>query len=391
MDIATVTHMIIQGRHSSDEAVENLKVNISLTGEEWISIGFLDLEHDDYYNGFIAELIPAVNTKIIRLIPVTDRAMPICIRTEFFGCYRTDNFRGYSLSTPPQKETPEFGLDSLLTGFGKLVDGVLDEFINFDKKLEVKMNWSKAVNISEVVIRTSQRPGSCLTGIVIKTGMNNYRYSKIPCATGVTDIPLLLDQIVHEIVIIFEHSGIFKISEISWTDTAELTAIRMDTIESSTFEAPQEVPVSKVVADWLPLAAIVFGAVVIIIVIFTCVCMLRKRFRMKPKFSHYEPSTAHTTLRLIPSRANSSTTNTNNSYLSRNDMIVRSAPPPTRNISQASHITSKSFQNGYFYAENSPNKEFGNEYSEIGSITADSGHGESLEGDKPSYAEINVV
>ena len=377
--------MIIQGRYLSDETVEQLKINASMDGIEWTSYGFLDLQHDEHYKGYVAQLTPSLNTKFVRLIPVTDRAMPICIRTEFFGCYRADHFTGYTLSKQPEEETPDYGLDSHLFGIGRLTDNTTNQYLQFSSDLDVHLQWSQAVNISELVIYSSQRVGSCLKSIVLYTGGDTYRYSDVPCSAGNIVIPLLLNRVLHELVITFETEGIMEISEIAWTNTAELKPIRMDPIESST-----EHNLTHDIADWLPLAAILFGAIVIIIVIFTCVIMLRKRFRMAPK-SHYDPSTATTTLRLIPSRATSSVKYSTNSYLQRSDILIRSHPPPVRNLSAVSHVTSNSFNTGYYFQGSSPKKEFGHEYSEIGSMTADSGNGDSLEGDKPSYAELNVV
>ena len=375
--------MIIQGRYLSEEAVDQLKINASLDGEEWVSHGLVDLQPDDHYNGYIAQLTPSVNAKFVRLIPVTDRAMPICIRTEFFGCYRTDHFIGYELVTTPLSETPEYGLDSTDFGIGRLVDGITDDYLKFAQKAEVHLEWSKAVNISELVIYGSQRAGACVEMITLKIGGDNYRYSDIPCSVGNVAIPLLVNHVLHELTVMVESEGMVEISEIEWTKTAELKPIKMDPIESVS-----DTDVASLVASWLPLAAVLFGAIVIIIVIFVCVIMLRRRFRMNPKNHQYESSTATTTLRLIPSRATSANY-ASNSYLQRSDILVR--VPPARNLSAASHVTANSYNNAYYYSNSSPKKESGHEYSEIGSMTADSGNGESLEGDKPSYAELNIV
>ena len=39
--------------------------------------------------------IEPVQTSFIRLIPIVTRSMPVCIRTELFGCYRNDNLKFY--------------------------------------------------------------------------------------------------------------------------------------------------------------------------------------------------------------------------------------------------------------------------------------------------------
>merc|ERR1712130_532622 len=146
--IAKITHMIIQGRHMHTETVQKVMVNSSLDGVNWNEFGLLDLHPSN--DVLHAELSPAINGKFVRLIPVTDRAMPVCIRTEFFGCYRTDSFVGYSLSIAPRSSTPEFGLDARRHGIGRLSDSLKAEFLTFPESVDIRLSWSKAVNISEL-------------------------------------------------------------------------------------------------------------------------------------------------------------------------------------------------------------------------------------------------
>ena len=387
--------MIIQGRHMSNERVHQLKVNASYDGEHWISYDFLNLISDEAYDGYIAELTPPFNAKFVRLIPVTDRAMPVCIRTEFFGCYREDNFLRYSLSHAPAVVTPEFGLNENLTGIGRLADGDLDEFLSFSPETKISLEFAEAVNITELVFHLQFRSDSCLNAIRLKIGSDTFRYSAIPCSVGHLAIPLLVSKVLHEIEITFDSAHVIELSELEWSNSGKPNPIKMDQITAS---SNGHTDTTWKFQPWLPLVAIILGSILVVLVVLTCCLVLRKRFRIrKPKFSTYANSTTTTTttLRFIPSRAPSSVKYATNPYNQRTDNIIANYPPNThqeRLLSNASHVTTTSYGNGVFIQGSPPSgKDYTHEYSEIGSVTADSGNGDSLEGDKPSYAELNLA
>ena len=389
--------MIIQGRHMSNERVHKVKLNASYDGEDWISYDYLNLVHDAAYEGYIAEISPSINAKFVRLIPVTDRAMPVCIRTEFFGCYRDDNFLGYSLSEAPTVVTPEFGLNGNLTGIGRLADENIDEFLSFSPNTEITLEWSEAVNVTELIFHLQFRSDSCLKSIRLKIGSETFRYSAIPCSVGHLAIPLLVSKVLHEILIIFDSDHVIELSELEWSNSGKPNPIKMDQIIATSDDL--EAVSSWDFQSWLPLVAMILGSILVALVILTCCIVLRKRFRIrKPKaFSTYANSTTTTTttLRFIPSRAPSSVKYSTNQYNQRAENVIANYgqnPHQDRLLSNASHVTTTSYGNGVFIQGSPPGgKDYSHEYSEIGSVTADSGNGDSLEGDKPSYAELNIA
>ena len=123
------------------------------------------------------------------------------------GCYRDDFFQSYSLSSLPRDNLePETGLvESSLTGVGRLVDGIEDEYLTFPASengaLTVTMKWTKPLNISELVFHVSTRARGCLNQIeVTNSADETWRYN-IDCARKVEHriIPLLLEKVVTEI------------------------------------------------------------------------------------------------------------------------------------------------------------------------------------------------
>ena len=179
-------------------------MNVSLDGEHWSQHpGVFSVSSDDD----IIELSPSISGRFLRIIPRTDKGKPVCIRTEVIGCYRDDFFQSYSLSSLPRDNLePETGLvEDSLTGVGRLVDGVDHEYLSFPPSkngfLNVKMTWTKPVNISELVFHVSTRARGCLSQIeVTNSADETWRYN-IDCARKVEHriVPLLLEKVVTEI------------------------------------------------------------------------------------------------------------------------------------------------------------------------------------------------
>lgn len=362
--------------------------------------------------------------KFIRLIPRTEQGMPICIRTELYGCYRTDKLSKYRLSHLPMRDTPEVGLDDSMTGIGRLNDGQLDEYLKFKSstgEMEIELLWQEAVNITELLFHTSARSNSCFSRVTVLTELDEWTYN-LGCSRGTIGpriIPLLIAKIVDRVTLKLEFTGILELAELTWsTEISELKPILMSTIvtevdevDSTDFDLP----------SWVTPAGCIIGGLLFLIILVIFVCVTRKRFRRDKRsvMSYNSSSTLRdgTWFNLIPNardgqfnHAQSNIVHSNHQLLDQgllphrqpfldnrtNDLYVKNhfanlTPSP---LSPAHHA-SNSFAS--FYPPQQATRpvlgkmEFGHEYSEIGSITADSGRGESVEGEKTDYAELSYA
>ena len=59
-------------------------MNASIDGNNWITVQ--DIQGPQLNQTTHRQIEPTV-TRVIRLIPITDRRMPVCIRMELYGCY----------------------------------------------------------------------------------------------------------------------------------------------------------------------------------------------------------------------------------------------------------------------------------------------------------------
>ena len=150
-------------------------------------------------------------------------------------------------------------------------------------------------------------------------------------------------------------------------------------------------------------------------VIFVCILLVRKRFRNSKK--RYQETT--TTMRdgawtIVPN-GNQLHPGSNYDGSNRGDFLLPNplfqmtpTPTPTTNhyskhgaptysyvasVPSCGYASSRGMRSQSSYAQiGTKNNEFGHEYSEIGSITADSGRGDSLNGnnDEKHYAQVNA-
>ena len=215
--MAEINLIALQSRFGGAEAAELLQLNISTDGVEFHSIGQIEgVTLAD--KGEVHREIGPVTTRFIRLIPITDRAMPVCIRTELFGCYRHDDLESYSLSSKPLNE--DLNLDQKATGVGKLADNVTDEYLEFNSesgKIEMDFHWAMAKNLSRIEIHTLQTSQSsdCLHSVAIPAFNTEFEFD---CKQGETMIPLNFEKMVSQLRLVFKFRGILKISEISWIE-----------------------------------------------------------------------------------------------------------------------------------------------------------------------------
>uniref|UniRef100_A0A8C5SVL1 Discoidin domain-containing receptor 2 n=1 Tax=Laticauda laticaudata TaxID=8630 RepID=A0A8C5SVL1_LATLA len=147
-----ITLVGTQGRHAratGKEFARAYRINYSRNGERWIS--WKDRQNrqviqgnTDTYEVVLKDLRPPVIARYIRVIPVTEQPMTVCMRVELYGCVWSDGLESYSM---PEGETmvapgnPIVYLNDsiydghqerklLHGGLGQLTDGVLglDDF-----------------------------------------------------------------------------------------------------------------------------------------------------------------------------------------------------------------------------------------------------------------------
>ena len=218
-NLAEINVIALQSRFQGAESAELLQLNISTNGIDFHSIGRINgVAAGD--NGEVHREMPngPVTTKFIRLIPITDRSMPVCIRTELFGCYRHDDLESYSLSEAPKNQ--DLNLDEQATGVGKLADNITTEYLEFSKSnLEMNFNWATPKNLTKILLYTLQSTkADCLYSISLPEFNTEFELDCNSGNLGEAIIPLEFNRMTSSIKLIFKFSGIFKISEISWIE-----------------------------------------------------------------------------------------------------------------------------------------------------------------------------
>jgi len=233
-----VNLIALQSRYNGQESAELLKLNVSRDGIEYHSIG--QIEGHDGKNSSVTEhrAIEPVVIKFIRFIRIVDRAMPVCIRTELFGCYRTDGLEYYQLSKSPQ--SPDMSLDrDQLTGIGKLADNKTEDYIQFSpSELEMKFVWDQPQNVSQIQLYTLQNSyvSGCLKKAIVTlpTTKQAHRFD-FDCSKGSTNgrktIPLVLSNAAFsdEFHIKLLYTGELMISEIQWLSSLDTSEVRIAT------------------------------------------------------------------------------------------------------------------------------------------------------------------
>ena len=213
--MAEINLIALQARFSGSESAEQLQLNISRDGVDYHSIGRI-LGHDGETLETVHREIHAITTRFIRLIPITDRSMPVCIRTELFGCYRTDDIDYYTLSSPPK--IPDLNLDENLSGVGKLADNITDDYLEFSPgKLNMDFHWKKPKNVTKISFFTYQR--SLRNGCLKEIRIPEYALVfELDCdvATGENVISLEFGKIITDLGIRLRYDGSLMISEIRW-------------------------------------------------------------------------------------------------------------------------------------------------------------------------------
>ncbi|NXW57709.1 DDR2 protein, partial [Eurystomus gularis] len=147
-----ITLIGTQGRHAratGKEFARAYRIDYSRNGERWISWknrqGRKVIPGNiDTYDVVLKDLRPPIIARFIRVIPVTEMAMTVCMRVELYGCVWYDGLASYSIPEGGTVTAPGFPIvylnDStydgyqerrhLYGGLGQLTDGVLglDDF-----------------------------------------------------------------------------------------------------------------------------------------------------------------------------------------------------------------------------------------------------------------------
>ena len=428
--MATISKIAVQGRFGGDERAERLRVNISTDGEIWNE--YPEMFKIDSNDTFISLKIP-VTGKFVRLIPRVTHGRPICMRTEIYGCYRSDRFSSYSLSILPDRKTPEISLsETENTGIGRLSDFKTDEYLKFqstDGILKIDMDWARPVNITELLFHISSRSNSCFSKVTLTSPASNrvavYRLTCLNRAVGPKIIPLLVSQVVDRLTVRLEFTGILELSEITWSSEVSLKPVRMEVVETE-----PEIETGNAYPEWVTYILAVVGGVVFILIISVFVLVCRKNPCHSSDKTLYgaQSYNSASTLRdgtwfnLIPHQHRENTGYTggisyNSGKIVSNHQLADPVYPGMPSPDNRKHEIFMKFPTPGQYSpgisppvpgsrasesylpflpssgKNSGNRkmEFGHEYSEIGSIAADSGRGESLEGEKTDYAELNYA
>ncbi|NXW92216.1 DDR2 protein, partial [Alopecoenas beccarii] len=147
-----ITLIGTQGRHAratGKEFARAYRIDYSRNGERWIS--WKDRQgrkviqgNIDTYDVVLKDLRPPIIARFIRVIPVTEMPMTVCMRVELYGCVWYDGLASYSIPEGGTIAAPGFSIvylnDStydgyqerrhLYGGLGQLTDGVLglDDF-----------------------------------------------------------------------------------------------------------------------------------------------------------------------------------------------------------------------------------------------------------------------
>lgn len=147
-----ITLVGTQGRHAratGKEFARAYRIDYSRNGERWLS--WKDRQNRqviqgnvDTYDVVLKDLRPPVIARYIRVIPVTEQPMTVCMRVELYGCTWYDGLESYSMPEGEMVAVPGHPIvylnDSTYDGYqerrylhgglGQLTDGVLglDDF-----------------------------------------------------------------------------------------------------------------------------------------------------------------------------------------------------------------------------------------------------------------------
>ena len=273
--------------------------------------------------------IQPIRAKMIRLIPITDRKMPVCMRTELFGCYLDDDT---VVSSVDGKEV-EFLSNELTEDWTKLSGG--ESAFTFE--------WMEPRNITHIDVHFIRRKTErgCIHKVTAKSSQISESVD-FDCAEqeGVSMLVLPFYHLVSDLQIVLRYQSVLFLSEIVWHEA--------DIVDRTTTVSDQ-----SLMSDYVNFGLIVISALLLILVSFAIAACARTRI-IRSRKSH------------------------------RDSEWLGQLSDVSKEASFLPHVTSRNDQ----FVQYSPNytfKHYRHEYSEIGSMAADSGRGGSTASE---YAEV---
>ena len=260
--------------------------------------------------------ITPIKTTSLRLIPITDRKMPVCIRTELFGCYLDEKV------TIPSKKSSDF-----------LTNGATDDFEKFSGRNSVlNFEWPEPRKLTSVDIFSMVRSTrNCITSVALESGeiLESVKFDECQ-VTGQSKLQLPFGHTVTELQIRISYKAVLLLSEVKFHEeqVAEATVRQ---IESTFLES------------YINFGLMIIGGLILILVIFCLTTCLRSKFKSRRKWPQSE--------------------------------VLVSTPEFVPH--QFSQKTKFSYNGSPLITHH--------EYSEIGSVAADSGRGASIS----EYAQVH--
>ena len=334
--MALINVIALQGRFGGHESVHLLQLNVSIDGHEWHQHQVID--GIDSALDVTNRPIKPIKTKSIRLIPITDRRMPVCLRTELFGCYLDDEV---IISSVSEKQTDmDFLSNGILNDWTKYSGG--ESVFNFQ--------WNTPKNITGIDIHLMKRNSrACVYQVQVESSQAT-ELIDVECTDkkGVNKLELSIDQVVSDFNITIKYKSVLFVSEIVWHEADIQKEVKLNEVIVDSSES--------LMTDYINFGLIILGALLLILISFALAACARSRIKKSRKSSSFREAEW-----IVPD-----VTKEAPSYVvaSRNDHIVHYVP---------------SHQKYVF-------NQYGHEYSEIGSVTADSGRGGSTV--STEYAQV---
>ena len=326
----------MQGRFGGHESVHLLQLNVSIDGHEWHQHQVID--GIDSTLDVTNRPIKPIKTKVIRLIPITDRRMPVCLRTELFGCYLHDEV---TISSVSEKQTD--------TDF--LSNGIFNDWTKYSGGENVfNFQWNTPKNITSVDIHFLMRNSrACIYQVQVESSQTTELIDD-DCTDkkGVNKREILINQFVNDLNITIKYNSVLFISEIVWYEAAIQKDVKLNEVIVDSNET--------LMTDYINFSLIIIGALLFIVISFALAACVRSRIKKSRKSSSFQEAEW-----IVPDVTKEAPTYV---VASRNDHIVHYVP---------------SHQKYNF-------NQYGHEYSEIGSVTADSGRGGSTV--STEYAQV---
>ena len=241
--------------------------------------------------------------------------MPVCIRTELFGCYLDEKV------TISSKKSPDF-----------LTNGDLDDFEKFSGgKSVLNFEWPEPRNLLSVDIFSMVRGArNCISSVTLESGEILETVNFDECqVTGQSKLQLPFGHTVTELQIRISYKAVLLLSEVKFHEEVAVATVRQ--IES------------KFLESYINFGLMIIGGLILILIVFCLTTCLRSKFKSRRKYPQSEVLVS--TPEFVPHQ-----------FSQKSKFSYNGSPLITHH-----------------------------EYSEIGSVAADSGRGASIS----EYAQVH--